>query len=148
MVELLSEYTSLASRSAEMKSEELTDLQLLGRTILESLGNWHSKIVNLIKLLVETYRKAHQAARLCKVQEARMGQTIQHLKRHLQREIENASKLRKRAHDEDSTDFTSIVSPCKDFPRALSRMYVRQLICSHFRCSAAEYSDREQRVTS
>ena len=111
MVELLSEYTSLASRSAEMKSEkELNRLcTLLGENNFGmSLGCWHSKIVSLIKLLVETYRKTrNQSARLCKAQEARMVRPIQALKMHLEAEIENASKLRKRAHDEDSTDFTS-----------------------------------------
>ena len=111
MVELLSEYTSLASRSAEMKSEkELNRLcTLLGKDNFGmSLGNWHSKIVNLIKLLVETYRKArNQAARLCKVHIARMVSPIKQLKKYLERRIEEATKLRKKAHDEDSTDPTS-----------------------------------------
>ena len=64
--------------------------------------------MNLIKLLVETYRKArNQAARLCKVHIARMVSPIEQLKKYLERRIEEATRLRKKAHDEDSTDPTS-----------------------------------------
>jgi len=111
MLGLLSEYTSLASRSAEMKSErELIRLcTLLGKDHFGmALGSWHSKIVTLIKLVVETYRKSRiEWSRLCKAQEARLVRPIQGLVKHLESEIDNANKLRKRACDEDASDSTT-----------------------------------------